>query len=153
MASASLPLVQGGSKAVIPVSCEDLGHSVASAVQGVSVEVAASIVSDEIQKMPNCSCEVIKGAIKGSEGSRETVAVLVDAAIQGAPDHIDEIVSCAIAAAPDAMNEILAVAAKYGWTPNPLDFPGSVGDPADEYLFLPNGPVFVNPPLVSVVDP
>lgn len=134
--------------------CKKVAKSIVQEAKGKTSEELTKLVSEKVKSSPKCSCEVMKGAIKGAKANPTVVAGLVDAAIQAAPDYIDVIMACSIAAAPDAFDEISAIGEKYGKSPNPLDFPGIIGvDPAGQYTFVPDTPVFVNPPQVTFVDP
>lgn len=124
------------------------------------------IVSAETAKTPKCACEIIKAAISGSKAKPPTVAAIVEAALNAAPEeHWPVIVQCALAAAPDALREIREIVTRVAGNnkslvgildSNPLDFPGSGGNgmsgggPA-----IPPGPAItpVNPPKVTEVDP
>jgi hypothetical protein len=90
-----------------------------------------------VQRDPDCACEIVKTAITTSRANRQTVAAIVSAAGNAAPDRLDLIVQCATAAAPDAVANIRSAAAGVqassglaggaGQTAgefNPLDFPG-----------------------------
>ena len=86
--------------------------------QSVMLEVskdkssALEIVSKQIAAAPTCACEVIKSAIKASEGDTKQVAAIVEVAITAAPDQMRLITQCAIATAPDAIADIQLVLAK-----------------------------------------
>lgn len=117
------------------------------------MEEVLKLLEKEVSATPKCSCELIHAAIRGYKPTPQVVASMVDTAITAAPDYMETIIMCALAAAPDAEAEILAVAAKAGYTPNPLNFPGYIGlDPNGQYLFKSDTPLFVNPPVVTDVD-
>lgn len=130
------------------------------------------IVADLVTQNPACACEIVKAAIDASKADAKTVAAIVEAAINAAPEHMRLIAQCAIAAAPDALAEVQAVLARLdpnrgesaessksaksakipapqgevAQMPNPLDFPGM--GPAGP---TPGGPGGF--PLIPVVPP
>jgi hypothetical protein len=136
--------------------CRTASQSLQKAVKGKEIEEVLKLIEKEVARNPQCSCELIQSAIKGFNAKPAVVATMVDTAIAAAPDDMELIIKCALAAAPDAQAEILAIATKYGFTPTPLDFPGSFGkDPFGQYLQGQNMPAFVNsnPNTVTPVDP
>lgn len=119
------------------------------------------IVSRQVAATPGCACEIVKSAIKASEGDSRTVAAIVEVAISMAPGHMRLISQCAIATAPDALADIQAVIARLD--PGSGDFAegsksgkdakaGMVApaeappNPLDFFPLLP-------PPLPPVIDP
>ncbi len=115
------------------------------AAENVRVQVARdrsevlNAVSSAVERDPGCACEITKVAIVSSRADKQTVAAIVSAAGNAAPDKLELIVQCATAAAPDASSNIQAAAAGIqasnglaggagqgglGGGMNPLDFPG-----------------------------
>lgn len=134
--------------------CRLVSSSLKNAVVGKPIESVLEMLSREVKATPQCSCELIKSAIKGYKPRPQVVAVMVDTAIQAAPEHMDVIIRCAAAAAPDALEEILGVASQYGKVPNPLDSPITPDHgPNGQFFYGLNGPLFVNPPQITLVDP
>ncbi|MCF7733746.1 MAG: hypothetical protein K9N23_18805 [Akkermansiaceae bacterium] len=67
------------------------------------------IVETEVALHPNCACEVVKAAIKGSEADEQTVVSIVEAACSAAPAMMRIISQCAIACVPGALPGVQAV--------------------------------------------
>jgi hypothetical protein len=136
------------------VNCRSITKAFTDDVRGKPIQAVLEILSREVSSHPDCSCELIKSAIASHKPTREEVTAMVDTAINAAPDRIEEIVNCSIAAAPDSKSGILSTASDYGYTPNPLDFPGVAGQhPGGQWQFVPTTPIFVNPPQITRVDP
>lgn len=136
------------------LNCRDIAKSFGYALKEMPIETVIKMLSKEVSTNPHCSCELIKTAIAIHKPTPRQVTVLVDTAIHAAPDHIEEIVNCSIAAAPDSKSGILDTASDYGYTPNPLDYPGIAGEhPGGPWQYIPNTPVIVIPPQVTQVDP
>ena len=163
------------------VDCLKLALSVKNAVAAEQDKVL-EIVTKEVSAAPGCACEVVKAAIEGSGAKSETVAAIVESAVNAAPDQIRIIAQCAVAVAPDALSEIQAVLAKIdpnkgesaasakgaksadapagevAAMPNPLDFPGTgpigpiAGGPGGLPLIPVFPPLIINPPQVTEVD-
>jgi hypothetical protein len=142
------------SAAETQTDCRSVSQPLKKAVKGKPVEDMLKLLEKEVTATPKCSCELILSAIMGYKPKPNVVASMVDTAINAAPDYMEVIVMCALAAAPDAEAEILAVANKFGYTPNPLNFPGLPGQgPGGQFLEGANTPIFVNPPEVTTVNP
>ncbi len=171
--------------ALRPVSaeadCLKLSVSVKHAV-GAETSKVLEIVSNEVSSAPECSCEIVKAAIEGSQAKPETVAAIVEAAVLAAPDQMRLISQCAVAVAPDALAQVQAVLAKLdpnrgksassaksakdskapagevAALPNPLDFPGqgpigpTPGGPGGIPLHPIYPPIVINPPDVTNVN-
>lgn len=153
-----LAVILGGvctlSAAEQKTDCRPVSQALKRAVIGKEVGDMLKLLDKEIAATPKCSCELIRSAIMGYKPKPQVVASMVDTAIKAAPDHMEVIVMCALAAAPDAEAEILTVANKFGFTPNPLNFPGLIGQgPEGQLLDGQNTPLFVNPPVLTGVDP
>lgn len=160
------------------VDCLKLALSVKNAVAAEQDKVL-EIVSKEVSAAPGCACEVVKAAIEGSGAKPETVAAIVESAVNAAPDQIRIIAQCAVAVAPDALSQVQAVLAKIdpnkgesaasakgakapagevAAMPNPLDFPGTgpvgpiAGGPGGFPLIPVFPPLIINPPQVTEVD-
>lgn len=69
-------------------------------------------VESEVSLNPNCACEIVKAAIKGSEADAAMVASIVETACMAAPEMMRIISQCAIATVPDALAGVQAVLAK-----------------------------------------
>ena len=93
-------------------NCNSVASSVSSRVSADKSEVL-KVVSEEIEKNPDCACEIVKAAIVSSKANKNTVGQIVEAAGNAAPDRIDHIVQCATSAAPDAAANIQNAAAKF----------------------------------------
>lgn len=146
--------VSGESARPVHSDCRAVAKSLRQEVNGKSMEVVLKMLSKEVASSSDCACELIKAAIAGYKPTPEEVSVMVEAAITAAPHRIKEIVNCGIAAAPDAKSGILDTAKEYGYTPNPLDFPGIVGEhPLAQLPPVPVHPIIVNPPQVTPTDP
>ena len=160
------------------VDCLKLALTVKQLVTNEQSKVL-EIVAKEVSAAPSCACEVVKAAIEGSQAEPKTVAAIVEAAANAAPEQMRLIAQCAVAVAPDALAEVQAVMAKLdpnrgegdqssksgkepagevAAMPNPLDLPGQgpigpmPGGPGGGPLFPTLPPVIINPPDVSAVD-
>lgn len=162
------------------VDCLKLSLSVKQAVAAEQSKVL-EIVSTEVSAAPGCACEVVKAAIEGSGAKVETVAAIVEAAANAAPEQMRLISQCAVAVAPDALAQVQAVIAKLdpnrgesaaksakgakapvgevAAMPNPLDFPGQGpvgpirGGPGGAPLIPVTPPIIINPPDVTDPNP
>jgi hypothetical protein len=150
--------------------CSSIALSVGQRVKQDPSKVL-EIVEAEVAANPDCSCEIVKTAIKSSEADVQQVVAIVEAAIHASPESMRIISQCAIAAMPDSINEVQALLAKLdpnagetGYSskgskssksskitsivapalPNPLDRPPTP-------LYPPLPPTF--PPSVTSVDP
>lgn len=69
------------------------------------------IVADEITANPEKVCEIVKASIKGSDGSSEVIASIVETAGITKPEHMRLAAQCAVASMPEslpAVQEFLA---------------------------------------------
>lgn len=153
--SASAFVAKSGESAKSGVmDCRSVAKSFGQSIKGKPIDLVLDQLAKEIESSPDCSCEIIKSAIAVHKPTTQQVAIMVDTAINVAPDHIEEIINCSIAAAPDAKSGILAEAGEYGYTPNPLDFPGIPGEhPGGQWQIIPHVPIIVIAPQVTQVDP
>lgn len=152
---ASVVIAQSGESAKSSISnCRSIAKTFRESLKGKPLDVVLERLSQEVTSSPHCSCELIKSAVTVFKPTPKQVATMVDVAINAAPDYIEDIVNCSVAAAPDAKSGILSTASDYGYTPNPLDYPGIIGEhPGGQYLFVPTTPIFIAPPQITLVDP
>lgn len=87
------------------VDCDGVGERVRAAVEE-NVERVLVVVEDAIVANEICVCEIVQGAILGSEGATDSVRAIVFIAVTTAPGMAATIAECAIAAAPDRAEEI-----------------------------------------------
>ena len=87
------------------VDCDGVGERVRAAVEE-NVERVLVVVEDAIVANEICVCEIVQGAILGSEGATDSVRAIVFTAVTTAPGMAATIAECAIAAAPDRAEEI-----------------------------------------------
>jgi hypothetical protein len=155
MLFSSASIVTSGESAKPVISeCRSVAKAFKDSVQGKPIKIVLGMLSREVSSSPACACELIKTAIASYRPTPQEVAIMVDVAINAAPERIEEIVNCSIAAAPDSKSGILSTASDYGFTPNPLDFPGVIGEhPGEPFIFVPFVPIVVNPPMITRVDP
>ncbi len=148
-------IVKSGESAVSGIPhCRSVAKSFGGAIKGKPIERVLDMLSKEVSSSPDCACELIKTAIASYKPTARQVAAMVDVAINAAPDRMEEIVNCGIAAAPDSKSGILSKASDYGYIPNPLDYPGIIGEhPGGQWHFIPIVPIIVQPPQVTRVDP
>jgi hypothetical protein len=173
--------VFGFSSLFAEVDCLDLSLTVKHSVAADPSKVL-EIVTAQVSAAPACSCEIVKGAIEGSNASVETVAAIVEAASTAAPEQMRLIGQCAVAVAPDALGQVQSVLAKFdpnlgesntsakgakvaaergevAAAFNPLDFPGrgpvgpTPGGPGGLPLIPMLPPFIVSPPDVTNVNP
>lgn len=136
------------------MNCRSIAKSFRGSLKGKPIEIVLEMLSKEVSATPDCACELIKSAISSYKPTPQQVTAMVDTAINAAPDRIEEIVNCGIAAAPDSKSGILSTASDYGYIPNPLDYPGIIGEhPGAPWHFIPIVPIIVQPPQVTRVDP
>ena len=91
--------------------CLKISASIKSAIKNDASQTV-SIVVQNIEASPQCSCEIVKTAIQASHADAELVASIVESAILAAPNQMRMISQCAIAIAPDALPQIQGVLAK-----------------------------------------
>jgi hypothetical protein len=70
------------------------------------------IVEKAMKLHPNCSCEIVKAAIRASDADAELVASIVEVAVIASPEHTRLIAQCAVAVAPDALDAVQEILAK-----------------------------------------
>lgn len=136
------------------LDCRAIAKNFRESVKDQPIKKVLEILARDVAYAPGCSCELIKSAITVYKPTPEEVTLMVDAAINAAPERMEEIINCSMAAAPDAKAGILSTASEYGYVPNPLDFPGIFGEhPGGQWQYVPVIPIYVNPPQVTRVDP
>lgn len=87
--------------------CPALGAAVESAVKQDKSTVLA-VVAAKIKEAPDCACDVVKAAIRGTGASNELTGQIVEAAVRAAPAQYKTIVECAVAVNSSAAAEIRA---------------------------------------------
>ena len=131
--------------------CQSISLSVGQRLK-LDDSTLLEIVEDEVGANPDCSCEIVKTAIKAADADVETVISIVETSINAAPEKMRIISQCAIATVPESLSGIQALMARYDANagevatssksaksskdskaavldevaslPNPLDFPG-----------------------------
>lgn len=87
--------------------CPAIGASVEAAVKQDKSTVLA-VVAGKIKETPDCACDVVKAAIRGTSASNELTGQIVEAAVRAAPSQYKTIVECAVAVNSSAAAEIRA---------------------------------------------
>jgi hypothetical protein len=70
------------------------------------------IVALEITANPNKVCEIVKAAIKATDGSSKVVASIVETASMTKPESMRLAAQCAVASVPDSLSAVQAVLAQ-----------------------------------------
>jgi hypothetical protein len=149
--------------------CQSIALSVEQRVK-LDPSKVLEIVGLEAGANPDCSCEIVKTAIKASEADANQTVAIAEAAIHASPESMRIISQCAIAAMPESIAGVQSLLARLdpncgetGYSsksaksaksakvaaitapplPNPLDRPPPP--------ILPPPPIF--PPPVTRVDP
>ena len=102
-----LLLADAGAGVAAIDDCAAVGRKVKSAVEKEPTTVLV-IVEDALTAHPDCACEIVKGAILGSEADNDLVKEIVITAVTTAETKAAEIAECAVAAAPDAAKAVKA---------------------------------------------
>jgi len=111
---AAVGLLSVGLSDVMGQACAEIGEEVRAAAAAAPQEVNA-IVADALNRNPTCSCEIVRGAISGSNANADTIGSIVATAVRIAPDQYQRITECAIAMNPDAAPQVSrALASVFG---------------------------------------
>ncbi len=70
------------------------------------------IVAAEITANPEKVCEIVKATIKGSDGSSEVIASIVETASITKPEHMRLAAQCAVASVPESLSAVQEVLAR-----------------------------------------
>ncbi len=70
------------------------------------------IVAAEITANPEKVCEIVKASIKGSDGSSEVIASIVETASITKPEHMRLAAQCAVASVPESLSAVQEVLAR-----------------------------------------
>ena len=70
------------------------------------------LVDQEVSAHPDCSCEIVKAAITGTDSDKAIVGYIVETAIMASPENLRLIAQCAIATAPDSLDRVQEVLAR-----------------------------------------
>jgi hypothetical protein len=87
--------------------CVSIGTSVEAAVKADNSTVLA-VVAARIKEQPDCACDVVKAAIRGTKASNDLTGQIVESAVRAAPSQYKTIVECAVAVNSGAAAEIRA---------------------------------------------